>query len=136
MSERVSLGCSRALRAYALMLGLCAVILQGLAPLCLGGMNTPADGSFIVICTANGMQTIPVDDDGNPLPNAPAHDHQVSPCLVCAHVHGPAGFVPSARIAPPVPAVSRQAPLQAYSVESVRHPHNSYVSRAPPFPSA
>jgi hypothetical protein len=113
------------------MLGLCALILQGLAPLCLGGMTAPADGSFIVICTAQGMQTIRVDGDGKPLSNAPAQDHQASPCLLCAHAHGPTGFVPPAHIALLV-STDVQTPLRAFSAEPVRSPHISYVSRAPP----
>jgi len=123
---------SRALGTYALMLGLFALILQGLVPLCLGGMNAPANGSFIVICTTHGTQTIRVDGDGNPLPNAPAPDQHDSLCLFCANIHGLAGFIPPARMALLAPTVSQQAPREALSGEPVRSPHISYVSRAPP----
>jgi Protein of unknown function (DUF2946) len=131
--KRTSWECRRALRAYALMLGVFALMLQALAPLCLGGMNASAGGSYIVICTAHGTQTIRLDSNGNPLPNAPVDDQSHSACFLCLNPHGPAGFVPPEQAALFVPTLSKQALRPVYSAVLPRAPHTSYVSRAPPF---
>jgi hypothetical protein len=114
------------------MLGLFALLLQGLAPLCFATSSIAQSGSFIVICTAQGMQTIRVDGDGHPLPNAPAQDHANSPCVLCTSAHHSAGFIPPDQVALLVLSVSYHAPLPADSVAPARPPHISYVSRAPP----
>jgi hypothetical protein len=115
------------------MLGVFALMLQALAPLCLGGMNASVGGSFIVICTAHGTQTIRLDSNGNPLSNAPVEDQSHSTCFLCLNSHGPAGFVPSEQVALLVQTVSKQEPRPVYPAVSPRAPHTSYVSRAPPF---
>jgi hypothetical protein len=43
------------LRTFALTLGLAALMLQALAPLCLAGTASAGSGQSIVICTVHGM---------------------------------------------------------------------------------
>lgn len=78
MVTGLALGCSRALRAFALALGLVALTLQGLAPLCLnmpGGASGPEGVHSVVLCTIHGYQTIQIGADGKPAPNAPVPAH-------------------------------------------------------------
>src|SRR5258708_22158231 len=65
---RVSPYIGRVLRTFALTLGLAALMLQALAPLCLAGTASAGSGQSIVICTVHGMQTIQLDADGNAVP--------------------------------------------------------------------
>jgi len=85
----LSLGCSRALRAFALTLGLVALTLQGLAPLCLnmtGAPSVSASGYSIIICTVHGYQTIQIGADGKPAPNAPAQPDAISHVRLLASI--------------------------------------------------
>jgi hypothetical protein len=132
----VSLGCSRALRAFALTLGLVALTLQGLAPLCLnmmGGPSGSAGGYSIVLCTIHGYQTIQIDADGKPAPNAPVPDQQNSTCPICTGFHQANAFTAPALVLLVVPTDFRRAPpaIMSLPVRPLKS-HFSYVSRAPP----
>ena len=126
--------CNRALRAVALWLGLAALTIQGLAPLCLSGMMAGAAGiQSIVICTIHGYQTLQVQADGKPIPNAPAPDQQNSTCPICAGFHAAKAFTAPALVGLVVPTDFTPAPLAIASTPppSLKS-HVSYVSRAPP----
>jgi hypothetical protein len=132
----LSLGCSRALRAFALTLGLVALTLQGLAPLCLnmaGGASGPAGVHSVVLCTIHGYQTIQIGADGKPAPNTPAPDQQNSSCPICAAVQAAKAFTTPAPVALAVPTQFTLAPPAiASSSAPAPKPHFSYISRAPP----
>jgi hypothetical protein len=132
----LSLGCSKALRAFALTLGLVALTLQGLAPLCLnmaGGTSGAAGVHSIVLCTIHGYQTIQIGADGKPAPNAPTPDQQNSTCPICVGFHAAKAFTAPEPIALAVPTNFQRAVL---SIASAPTPSlrslASYISRAPP----
>jgi hypothetical protein len=121
-------------RALALWLGLIALTLQALAPLCLGGfMAARTGGSPIVLCTSHGFETVRVDADGKPVPNAPAPDDGNSLCPLCSAVAQATHFTP------PVPFILA-APLlfllfvaeARESVPLLLRAARAYGSRAPP----
>jgi hypothetical protein len=136
MVTGLSLGCSRALRAFALFLGLLALTVQGLVPLCLtmadGAPASSAGVSSIILCTIHGFQTIRIDADGKPLPNAPA-PQQNSTCPMCAGFQAAKAFTAPVLVGLVVPTNFTPAPL---AIASSRAPslrlHISYISRAPP----
>ena len=136
MITGLSLGCTRALRAFALMLGLVALTVQGLAPLCLnmmGGPSGSAGAYSIVLCTIHGVQTIQIGADGKPAPNAPSPGQQNSTCPICTGFQAAHGFTGPELVAFVVPANFQRAPLpiMAAPAPSLRS-HHSYISRAPP----
>ena len=136
MVTGLSLGCSRALRAFALTLGLVALTLQGLAPLCLnmaGGPSGAVGVYSFVLCTIHGYQTIQIGADGKPVPNAPAPDQQNSSCPMCAGFQAAKAFTAPAPVALAVPTNVQRATLSIASapLPSIRS-HRSYISRAPP----
>jgi hypothetical protein len=132
----LSLGCSRALRAFALTLGLVALTLQGLAPLCLnmaGAPSSSAGGYSIVLCTIHGYQTVQIGADGKPAPNTPSPDQQNSTCPMCAGVQAAKAFIAPAPIALAVPTNFQRAVLSIASTPAASlRSHVSYISRAPP----
>ena len=128
--------CNRALRAVALWLGLAALTIQGLAPLCLNMMDAPlasAGVSSIVLCTLHGFQTIRIAADGKPIPNAPTPDQQNSTCPICTGFHAAKTFTAPALVGLVVPTHFTLAP-QAINSSPVPlvSSHRSYISRAPP----
>ena len=136
MVTGLSLGCNKALRAFALILGLVALTVQGLAPLCLnmmGGPPGPTGVYSIVLCTIHGFQTIQIGADGKPAPNAPAPDQQNPTCPICAGFQAAKAFTAPAPVALIAPANFTRAPLAIASTPppSLKS-HVSYVSRAPP----
>jgi hypothetical protein len=135
VSLSFSSNCRRAFRALALSLGLAALMVQGIAPLCLGGlMGTGAAGaSSIVLCTAHGFQTVVLDADGNPVPAAPAKNAPDSLCPMCLAFHAASAFAAPALIFVALGLiVTHQRPLIALPVLSTSHSYRSYVTRAPP----
>ncbi len=55
-------------RAFVAWLALCALFAQALMPLTQAlAYDVQADGELQVICTANGVQTIAIGEDGKPL---------------------------------------------------------------------
>lgn len=136
MATGLSLGCSRALRAFALTLGLVALTLQGLAPLCMnmaGGPSGATGVQSIVLCTIHGFQTIQIGVDGKPLPNAPAQDQQNATCPMCVGFHAAKAFATPTPVLVASPTNFRRVPLSIASsgTPSLRS-HVSYISRAPP----
>ena len=134
MITGLSLGCSRALRAFALTLGLVALTLQGLAPLCLnmtGGTSGTAGAHSVVLCTIHGYQTIQIGADGKPAPDAP--DQQNSTCPICVGFHAAKAFTAPQPIALAVPTNFQRAALPVASAPAPSLKSQfSYVSRAPP----
>jgi hypothetical protein len=118
------------LSTLALWLGLAALMVQGLAPLC-SGAAMAGSGSIasIVICTLHGSQTLQLDADGKALPNAPAK--QASDC--CTVCHAPNGFT-----TPPPIFEALRSNAMGEAVRSEAAPiilprsYSSYVSRGPP----
>jgi len=120
----------RAIRLVALWLGLAALMVQGLAPLCAGGIGggTGSNVASVVICTAHGFQTVSVDADGKPLPQAPGKS--MSDCCSACHA---GGFI----VLSPIP-VSLPSNI-AYDGASIAPApvlpprfYSSYVTRGPP----
>jgi hypothetical protein len=123
----ISLHSRRVHKTLTLWLGLAALMVQGLAPLCTGG---PMDGTArgiasIVICTAHGFETVQIDAGGTP----PAK-HALDCCTVC---HVPNGFTspPPIFAAVPFGVAYERARLVATPVITPSF-YSSYVSRAPP----
>jgi hypothetical protein len=118
-------------RSLALWLGLVALTIQGLVPLCAAGPAAASGGNAIVICTSHGFETLQLDADGNPVPGAPQADH--STCFLCLGCHIGASFTAPAFVAFSAPqSAQRQAPFAAETHRLTRPAHVSYVSRAPP----
>jgi hypothetical protein len=118
-------------RSLALWLGLVALTIQGLVPLCAAGPAAAAGGNAIVICTPHGFETLRLDAGGNPIPGAPQADH--STCFLCLGCHIGTSFTAPAFIAFAAPAsVQREMPPAADAPRLMRPAHVSYVSRAPP----
>ena len=130
---RVSPYIGRVLRTFALTLGLAALMLQALAPLCLAGTASASSGQSIVICTLHGTQTIQLDADGNVIPNVPSHDQQNSTCSMCLGAQTARAFTAPAPASVPAPTISARVERSvAASITPSLPPHFSYVTRAPP----
>jgi len=128
---RVSPYIGRVLRTFALTLGLAALMLQALAPLCLAGTASASSGQSIVICTLHGTQTIQLDADGKAVP--PSHDSQSSTCSMCLGAQTARAFTVPTLASVPVPTISAPVePIVASSITPSFPPHFSYVTRAPP----
>ena len=126
----------RMFQTLALWLGLVALTIQGLAPLCIAGAAGTAGAAgvnSIVICTVRGYKTVQLDADGNPLPDAPASDHGNSTCFLGLGCHMGLGFAAPVVAQVVVPAGLEREPLRlASAVAPYRPAHSSYVTRAPP----
>ena len=125
----------RTFDTFALLLGLIALAVQAMAPICLSGlMNVRLAGGLpIILCTVHGFETVQVDANGNPLPSAPAKNGSDSVCPLCT------GFQAASAFAAPALAVltlafifvrERTIPVRV-PVPSGR-PYLSYVTRGPP----
>ena len=135
MSLSFSSNCRRAFRALALSLGLAALMVQAMAPLCLAGlMGAGAAGaSATVLCTAHGFQTVVLDAAGNPVPAAPAKNAPDTLCPMCLAFHAAGAFTAPALI---VVALALMFMCERQVVATVRaaasRPYRSYITRAPP----
>jgi hypothetical protein len=123
----------RAMRAFALWLGLAALSVQAMAPLCLAGFmpSSESAGSFpIVLCAAHGIRTLYTDGNNQSQPPSPDDQNSCPLCSAVAQVAnftapGPIlmllpiaiGLVPESSLARPMRLARRAA---------------SYTSRAPP----
>jgi hypothetical protein len=123
----------RPARTLALWLGLLALTIQGLAPLCLPGIMRTAGGPSIILCTAHGLQTVHLGADGKPLSNTPAPNQQNSDCPLCAAAHIGGGFTAPALVALSLPPIARErvARLAPAPVPALKA-YFPYVTRAPP----
>ena len=135
MSIRFLINWHRSVRTTALWLGLAALLVQAMAPLCLAGfMSAAAPGtSSIILCTSHGFETIQIGADGKPLPATPAQDQQGANCPLCAAMHAASALVPpplALSIAPPSMIAAR---MNFISVPvSARKFSFAYVTRGPP----
>jgi len=121
----------RMFRTFALWLGLVALTIQGLVPLCAMGPASASGTNSIVICTSHGFETVALDADGNPIEGAPHADH--SSCFMCLGCQIGGGFTAVMFVAFAAPAnVHRETPHIASAPMLARSAHLSYVSRAPP----
>jgi hypothetical protein len=121
---------TRTFRTLALWLGLTALIVQGLAPLCAGFMTEASAGvPSIVICTAHGSQTVQIGADGKAVPAAPL-TNAGDCCSVCSV---PGGFaLPSPiLVAMPSSITATYLPAVAAPVIGQRF-YFSYLTRGPP----
>ena len=127
--------CRRVFDSLGLLLGLIALTVQAMAPLCLSGLMDAhsAGGSSIILCTAHGFETIQVDSSGNPLPSAPAKNGSDSVCPLCT------GFQAASALIAPAPIVLalalpvvRDRTIVAPGPVSFGCPYLSYVTRGPP----
>jgi len=124
----------RAWKTFGLWLGLAALMVQAVAPLCAAGrVSTGADGSSaIVLCTAHGLETIRIGADGRPLQDAPAEDHHAS-CFLCVSCPSANATPTPSFIGIAAPATGMGAPAIAAAAPAISLKlHFSYVSRAPP----
>jgi hypothetical protein len=120
----------RVLQAFALWLGLAAVILQGFVPLGLGAMA--GDGRSIVICTARGMEKIQVGSDGKPLATQ-TNNGSTSLCSVCSDCAATGRFTLPSPVRLPRPVGSTAVVVVApNSLVPTARIHVPYTSRAPP----
>jgi DUF2946 family protein len=118
------------LRSLVLWLGLIALSIQGLVPLC-ASAATHGSGSSIVICTTHGYETVQVDEDGNPVAPVPQSDHAT--CFLCLGCHLGGGFTAPSLIAFALPDRAAQtAPQFIDAAIPASRAHLPYTSRAPP----
>jgi DUF2946 family protein len=121
------------LRAFALSLGLLAMTLQGLLPLCgaaSAGEATPAGSvTSIILCTSHGVQTIHLDAGGNPLPANPGDK---GACSLCAAFCGTGAFLAPVVVAYDAPVGRVFVPQSFETFAPPARVHVSYASRAPP----
>lgn len=133
MNTALSLDRRRVFRTLALWLGLAALMVQGLAPLCavgpMGASGRASGVASIVLCTAHGFETVQIGADGKPLPNQPANT--ASDC--CTACHAPVGFTLPAPILAALPSAIAYdgAHLVTAPVPTARF-YSSYVTRGPP----
>jgi hypothetical protein len=124
----ISLPSHRVFRTLALWLGLAALMIQGLAPLCAGAMSG-SGGASIVICTAHGSQTVQLDSDGKALPGGPAK-LAADCCTVC---HAPNGFTISSPILAALPSEAVHETVRSEAAPLILpRSYSSYISRGPP----
>jgi hypothetical protein len=119
------------LRALALWVGLVALIVQSLVPICVSGTASASGGASIVICTVQGMQTVQIDADGKPVPSAPSSGHET--CFLCLGCHLGGGFIApqfAVLAAPSSPA--HEAIAFAEAPARARPPYRPYSNRGPP----
>ena len=124
----------RTWKTLALWLGLAALMVQAVAPLCAAGrVGTGAAGSSnIVLCTAHGLETIRIGADGRPVQDAPAQDQQAS-CLLCAFCHTATGFTAPASIGVAAPLIfAQKRGIIAAAPAIASRAYLSYVTRGPP----
>jgi hypothetical protein len=118
----------------ALWFGLAALVLQGLAPPGLALSKAGLSGAAaIILCTEHGFQTVHLGVDGNPLPGAPAGNHENTACTLCCSAHAMAGFMlpPPILLTLPVFAAHGTAVFASSVVHAARF-YVSYLGRAPP----
>jgi hypothetical protein len=130
VNQAISFHSRRVFRTLALWLGLAALMVQGLAPLCAPGLMGGGDGTgSIVICTAHGFETVQIGVDGKPLPAAPGKNASDC-CNVC---HAPNGFTTPAPMlaAAPFAVAYMQAAGFAAPIILPRF-YSSYIGRGPP----
>jgi hypothetical protein len=121
----------RAFQALALWLGLVALTIQGLVPLCIATPAAAAGGSSIVICTVHGYETVQLDANGNPT-GGPVSDHGTG-CFLCLGCQMGLGLPAPALAQFSVPSEAQREPMQFASALAPSRPqHLFYVSRAPP----
>ena len=125
-------GKAGALKTLALWLGLVALTIQALVPLCAPGAVAIAGGNTVTICTSHGVETITLGTDGKPV-KAPATQHHSSDCMLCSSCPMGSGFIAPTIIAFATPSIRADvAPVMLAAPAHSRPFHFSYVGRAPP----
>jgi Protein of unknown function (DUF2946) len=129
MIAAISLRGRRVFKTMALWLGLAALMVQGLAPLCASVGGAGGTIASVVICTAHGFETVQVGADGKPLPQHPSKS--MSDC--CSACHAPGGFTVTSPIpvAGPSSIAYGGALIVPAPVVTARF-YSSYVTRGPP----
>ena len=131
MNPQIFSASRRAFQTFALWLGLAALMVQGLAPLCASAMmgGTGGNGASLVICTAHGFETVQVGSDGKPLPH-PAGTSMSDCCSAC---HAPGGFTLASpvRLTAPSQIAYVARPMAPALIAAARF-YTSYGTRGPP----
>lgn len=125
-------GRSRAFKTLALWLGLIALTIQAMAPLCLPA-QAASGGSTITICTSHGIETIALDADGKPVKSTPTSGHHNTDCSLCSACPMGGGFTAPSVLAFATSLSSADAARIVLAAPAPpRPPHFFYVGRAPP----
>ena len=120
-----------AFRTLALWLGLIALTVQGLAPLCFAGAANAAGLQSLVICTVHGFQTIQLDANGNLVPDAPGSGQDNLNCCTGCHLNTGMTVPRVASVAAPSVKPAAKIVFAFADPISLRF-QLSYSSRAPP----
>lgn len=118
------------LKAFALWLGLTALMVQAVAPLCAPGLTGGTSGNAsMVICTAHGFETVQLGSDGKPVPVKPAHIAQDC-CSACPAA---GGFIASASVPVTIPSRVAYEDIRFFAASFLApRLYVSYVTRGPP----
>src|SRR5437764_1435262 len=119
----------------ALIFGLAALAVQAIAPICLSGFAAPrSSGGFsIVLCTAHGFQSVTLDQNGKPIPAAPAKDGSDGLCQMCTAFHSaPLIVTPAVLILLVVLFWSQAYQIGSSDAPVLRRTYASFISRGPP----
>ncbi len=121
------------LRSSLLMLALLAVVLRGLVPLGFMPDLQREAGTPFVICSGTDIQTIYLDQDGNPAPQNSQHENSTP----CVFAFAPLAFKPFLPQITQVGFEPISLPAALILVTEIQAPELSpYSSRAPPSPIA
>jgi hypothetical protein len=119
------------LRGFALWLGVCALLLQNLAPFAMSAAASP--GLALVICTVHGRETVHIGADGIILSGQSEPRNGGLACSVCSDCTSAAAFpVPFPVFVSELLALFRERQITADPLFWAPRDHITYTSRAPP----
>ncbi len=122
------------MHVIALLLGLAAMVVQAIAPICLSGFSaqTGSGGFPIVLCTAHGFQSVVLDENGKPVP-APPKDGSDGLCPMCVAFHSAPIVATAAALLLGVVFSWQYADRFIISnVPVPRRAYSSFITRGPP----
>src|SRR5206468_5215082 len=125
----------RSFEFVALIFGLAALAVQAIAPICLSGFaaSRSSGGFSIVLCTAHGFQSVTLDQNGKPIPAAPAKDGSDGLCQMCTAFHSaPLIVTPAAAILIFLLFWSRSDQIVASDAPVLRRAYASFFTRGLP----
>jgi hypothetical protein len=114
-----------------LLFALVAVAIRSVVPV--GWMpGTSAEGTPIVLCTAQGLVEVFLDDDGKPIDSSKSHEatQHEAPCIFAASAHFTSPPLPAGLAPTPAYVVIEQSYKEAAGL--IRNGSNPAQARAPP----